>query len=148
MTTQTTTAALLTRGEARELLIGAAREAATALGLVDDSNSAEEVLATVVANPSIPELRAVLVRAVKNLTTGSASDPGSDWPTADHIRCVLRTTRQPMVCPDCGGPVTATLGWEGGSTYTSYQVVDGFECDDYHCGATWGVDGASTAGLY
>jgi DNA-directed RNA polymerase subunit RPC12/RpoP len=46
-----------------------------------------------------------------------------------------------LVCPYCGGQITATLE-DKGFAYTSYQVCGGYECAE--CGAEWDTHGGTT----
>lgn len=41
-------------------------------------------------------------------------------------------------CPDCGGEITVNL------VYSEHRDLDGFECDEYECGAEWDKHGVQT----
>lgn len=50
---------------------------------------------------------------------------------------------KPLRCSYCGHAIAVVLGWHG-AAYLNYQAVDGFECDDYACGAEWDIAGEPT----
>lgn len=50
-------------------------------------------------------------------------------------------TLLPLVTPCCWARMIPTYGWEGGSTYDAYQVVDGYECANPACFNQWDSSG-------
>lgn len=42
----------------------------------------------------------------------------------------------PLVCPYCGSELEAYLGTEG-SSYMSYEFIEGIQCDNWKCNAEW-----------
>lgn len=45
-----------------------------------------------------------------------------------------------LVCPYCGGPFTASLVYTG-SGWSEHRDLEGYECDNYECGAEWDSEG-------
>lgn len=51
--------------------------------------------------------------------------------------------RKPLRCPDCGDEITAELVYT--AQFSEHRDLEGYECDNYRCGATWDKRGNPTA---
>lgn len=60
--------------------------------------------------------------------------------TVAALKATLVAARQPLRCPDCGDEISVIRGYEG-TGYLSHDVVTGFECDEFRCGAAWNTRG-------
>lgn len=45
-------------------------------------------------------------------------------------------------CPDCGAEITVNLVYT--AVFSEHRDLDGFECDDWACGAEWDKRGVQT----
>lgn len=79
--------------------------------------------------------------------TGGQFAPG-DRPAADAVLDAATIDAVPydpmasktMRCTFCGDKISVNLGTEGGG-WMSYEVADGYECDNVRCSATWTAQG-------